>query len=495
MIPRRFLSAFVAALVFFVRALAYAADPAYTLEVDSDAPDVVSYDAVAARISSELGVPVAPEGTPSRAAIVIRYRDEPRVLRVRVEHAGGRVLEREVRAEGDAAEIQDETVLLAGNLARDEASELLDELAARKKPPPPPPEPPAAPEKRDDDMKLLPIGETEYQGRTVATFAFVYPLATNFRRPHVDTNLSLSILYGHVGRIDGFGLGMGVQHASRGLRGVDVGVLATIVQGRVSGGQVSAGANVATDDVVGAQAAPLFSFTGKDLRGAQLTAVVGMTLGHVTGAQISAVGSYAGGVDGVQAGTANVAGDVAGTQIAVVNVGRQVNGLQLGIVNVAYKGVKGAALGVVNVAPEVDGVAIGIATIAKDSVHPIAWASNLAPTNVGFKFTTKYVYSVAAIGFGTLEQAMSISHPTFTVGLGGHIPIAGGVDVEPEVVYSHLEIEGPENANRALHARATLGYSFASHLRLFAGGGPRVPLAFDTGSHAVRPEVLAGVQF
>ncbi|MBX3193441.1 MAG: hypothetical protein KF819_41045, partial [Labilithrix sp.] len=53
------------------------AAPAYTLEVDSDAPDVLSFEALAARIGSDLGGAVARPGAaePSRAAIAIRYRD------------------------------------------------------------------------------------------------------------------------------------------------------------------------------------------------------------------------------------------------------------------------------------------------------------------------------------------------------------------------------------------------------------------------------------
>jgi hypothetical protein len=38
-------------------------------------------------------------------------------------------------------------------------------------------------------------------------------------------------------------------------------------------------------------------------------------------------------------------------------------------------------------------------------------------------------------------------------------------------------------------------YSFAPHLRAFAGGGVRLPVSVEVGRDVTRPEVLAGFQF
>lgn len=66
------------------------AAPLYTLEVDSDAPHAISFDALASRIGSDLGAPVTPRGAlpASRAAISVRYRG--RELTIRGGAAGSR---------------------------------------------------------------------------------------------------------------------------------------------------------------------------------------------------------------------------------------------------------------------------------------------------------------------------------------------------------------------------------------------------------------------
>ena len=81
------------------------------------------------------------------------------------------------------------------------------------------------------------------------------------------------------------------------------------------------------------------------------------------------------------------------------------------------------------------------------------------------------------------------------VAAGAHVPIAGGVDLDLETAYSDLDVGSEDEGNRALHVRALPGYAFAKHLRIFAGGGVRIPVAFDVGSPAVRPEGVVGVQF
>lgn len=265
--------------------------PPYTLAVDSDEPDVLSFDALAARIASDLGGAVAAPGTsaPSRAAIAVRYRADDRTLTVRATHAGGRVLERTVRAEGDPADVQREAALLAGNLARDEARELLDELTARPEPPEPAPPPPAAkppppapPPPPPSPSASPPPSRTD--GEVLASVALVYPLATNLGHPRVASWFDLSLGYGRVG----------------GVKAVQLGAAATYASEWVHGAQIAGGAAVA-----------------REVRGLQLAPV-------------------------------NVADDVEGAQIGVVNVGRRVKGAQIGVVNVA-EDVDGAAVGLVTV--------------------------------------------------------------------------------------------------------------------------------------------------
>lgn len=417
--------------------------PAYTLEVDSDAPAALSYDAVAARLATDLGGSVSPAGgkSPTRAAVTIRYRDASRLLTVRADHAGGRSISREVTAEGDAAAVQREAILLAGNLARDEASELIDELAAKKttpaaiedKPPEPAPAPAPAlePEAAPAPIAEAPALEPPEVFHPV-TVAFVHPLATNFAHPDVRTAFSLSIVYGHVGRVNGLDLSSAVAHARR-------------------------------------------------VKGAQVATGLALTIGDLNGFQGSA-------------GAAITTGRVDGLQLAIVSIGQDVSGAQIGIVNVG-KRVKGLQLGLVNIAEEVDGAAIGMASITRDLFHPIAWASNLAYATVGVKFSTKYAYTITALGLGSLETNLAKDGVSFTVAIGARVPLGRAFDLEIETAYTEQELETRDESNRALHPRLLPGYSFGKRLRVFAGAGIRVPIVFGKGSPVVRPEGVLGVQF
>lgn len=460
----------------------------YSLEVESDEPDELSYDALATALKSELGADVPPPspGAPAGVAIVVRYRASDHLLTVRATHPGGRVVERSVTTTGDAPAMRHEAVLLAGNVARDEARELLDALAAKQptkepgllpvEPAPAPAEPAPAPATAPPD------------GTAGAAFALVYPLATNARHPDVRTAFALSLFYGRVGTVTALQLGLGgVVHATRAVRGAQVALVATASEGPIRGAQVGGITNIGLGTIRGAQASTALNLAFEDLHGAQLTAGGNVTSGRVRGAQIAAGVNVAGSVDGAQGALINVSGDVEGAQVGLVNIAREVRGAQVGLLNIATK---------------VDGVALGLFSITPDGVHPLAWTSNLAYVNVGLKFATKYVYTVTALGSGTNETKKNNGNLHSLVAVGGHAKLPGRFDAEVETAYSSAPTDSVDadpsataGTNHSLHQRGIVGYSFAPRVRLFAGFGLRIPLAFDAGSLAVRPEFMGGIQF
>lgn len=460
-----------------------AAAPPYTLDVDSDAPDAISFEALAERIASDLGAPVTRPGAiaPSRAAIAIQYRHGE--LAVRAVHPGGRVLERTVKAEGDDTVVQREAVLLAGNLARDEAREILAGLESRR-PSPPPTEPapsPSAP--AASRPPSLPADE----GEAVVTAAFVYPMATNSYRPNITSWVDLSLLYGRVGRVRALQLGGVVTYASRDVTGVQLAGTGAVTRGSLSGVQFGGAASFAGGRVEGTQLAGAASIAAEGVSGLQLAGAVNVALGSVKGAAIS--------------GAVNVAThDVTGAQISPVNVGDSVEGVQVGLVNVASR-VRGVQLGIINVADEVDGAAIGLVSITRDGVHPIVWGSNLHYMNAGVKFATKYFYTITALQMGTLETGVEPQQIGTTVAFGGHIPIGARFDVELETAIVHAPTDSSpfersrRDPNMWSASHVLPGYSFARHFRIFAGGGVRAPITVEVGRAVLRPEVMAGVQF
>lgn len=470
------------------------APPSYTLVVDSDSPDL-DFEVLRSRLEKELGGTISAPSTagsrPTRAAISIRLRQG--TLTVKTVHvADERVLERSITARGDAASMTNEAVLLAGNLARDEARELLDELGTkppRESPvstPPPPPPPQPAQEEKDTPF--------EEGSLKLATVAFIFPIASNGHEPNARSLLDFSLFYGRVGRVEAFQMGFGVTHAARGgLRGTQVAGGVALSEGPTYGSQIAVGATLASGEVKGAQIATGFNYARRSVSGAQIAAGVNVGRGLMSGAALAAIMNlHSDEVEGVQgAASINIADKVKGSQLAVVNVASDVTGAQLGIVNIGRK-VKGLQLGILNIAEEVDGAAIGLASISKDSFHPIAWGSNLAYTNAGVKFSTKYVYTVAALGVGTNETSFD-GGPLITTAIGGHVPLPGAFDVEAECAYSTIDNSG--KTNQSLHPRVLVGYSFARHFRLFAGGGPRVPIVFGQGRSVVRPELMVGASF
>jgi hypothetical protein len=286
-----------------------------------------------------------------------------------------------------------------------------------------------------------------------------------------------------------------VTHASGAALGVQLAGVGAVSGGSSRGLQLGIGGTFTRRSLVGVQMSGAVNWIGDGAfsRGTQLTAGANITRGPLEGLQLAAIGNVAtepmSGMQG--AAWINVANSLIGLQAAVVNIGGDVRGAQIGFVNIGRR-VRGAQIGVVNIAEEVDGDAVGLLTIAKDTLHPIAWASSVAFMNAGMKFTTKHLYTVVAVGHGTRETDFD-GGPLVTVGLGGRIRQSSRFDLEPELGYSTIDIDA--KTNQALHARITGGLTLGERLRLFVGGGPRIPIAFEQGSLAVRPELLGGLQY
>ena len=444
--------------------------PAYSLEVDSDDPSL-SFDTLAAQLAGDLNAPIAPAGpVRGQVAFAVHYRVARRELTVRADHGAGRVLERTVTATGNEGDVLREAALLASNLARDEARELLDALAPA---PAPAPEVATAPAAAAPPVAAQPM----YQ----ATLALAYPLATNIGHPDVGSHFDFSLIYGQVGHVAGTQIGTIAAFAGRGVDGVQVTTAVGAVNGDMSGVQVSGIVSAVHGKADGVQAAGATNIASNDVTGVQVSG--GFNLAHqkLKGVQVS--------------GGANVTRSLDGVQVAAgANVARDVDGLQVGVVNVA-KRVKGMQVGLINIADDVDGQQLGLVSISRNSVHPLAWGSNLAYTNAGFKFTGKYIYTVAAMTFGTFETGFK--HVGVTGALGTRFAtIVPKLTAEAEVDLTSINLSKDGNNNNLwLTPRVQVGYSVHHRVRFFAGVGSRLALIVSDGRKVVRPEVLGGVEF
>jgi hypothetical protein len=286
------------------------------------------------------------------------------------------------------------------------------------------------------------------------------------------TGLDLSFVSYRTGNV----IGAVIATAFAGAKNVDglLGSAGATLAADVRGGQFAVGANVAraTEGVLAAAGANV-----ADRVGGAAFAAGGNVVHDVKGLVAAGIFNFSGKLEGASlAAGANIAGDVNGAQIGVVNVARKVRGLQLGVVNVAE---------------EVDGTALGVVSIAKNGeVQAMAYTSNHVPLHAAVKFRVGHGYSEIGAAYDPSDDTYA-----FEYGLGAHFGL-GPITLEPGVMHSTVKPNGQSfdtgEPLEYLHYRARVGWRFAGHVELFAGGGVR-HAAWGPTQGDVDPEVLAGV--
>ena len=450
------------------------ATPHSSLALRLDLADMwLDPESVRRAIATELGVSVTlvgPEDTGPGLSLSV---DASRRARATMHADGSEPVERVIDLPKDRARAIESIAWLAGNLARDEAADLLatlkhtDEAASSSategastgasatespsataaapeaKPNAEPPHssaarPPtnAAPERREAPGLNL---------------TFAYPITLLPKTEKRTLRLELGLIYSRVGAVSGAALNLGAIRVEGPIRGVALAL-----------GLVDASA---VDGVA---------------------AAVGVTsIGRVQGVGASVGVTFADDVEGVETSTVvNVARrKVSGVQAgAVVNVTRELDGVQFGVVNVATKA-RGVQIGIVNVTDEMDGVPIGLVNIDKHTrVSALAWANDVEAANVSVKITTGYVYTELGVGY-----RMESRRDALEAGLGAHFGF-DRVFLEPGVHYVN-EIDDSTGGFRDLVYRATVGVRLVEPLALFAGGGLRQELEAD----AVHPTYFGGI--
>ena len=401
-------------LLGFAVATAAHADVAPTLHLAVHGS--IDGDSVGAAIARELAVHVELAGGTCELPCLDVAIDGKSFATVVFAPRSGAPRQRRVKLGHDTRQWRLVITLLAGNLVRDEAQDVLAGLPPRAQPPPQavaaPADVPPAPE--DALAVAAPPGVSvavnvgadghageEPPGAGIAAPSEAAPLLPTAREldadparehrffhlglvPPVSTDLthigtvrhavSVNLLGGMSGGSSGVAIG-GVADIQRDLtRGAQIAGIATIAP-RVEGIQVAGVAAVA-GDLDGGQIAGVAAIAAR-VDGAQIggvaaasrstadTQVAGITTlaEGDAGVQVAGVAAVAGRHANVQvAGVASVAHGTANVQVAgVVNVADRVRGLQIAPVNVAHE-VDGVQIGVVNVG-SADGFSLGLINI------------------------------------------------------------------------------------------------------------------------------------
>jgi hypothetical protein len=413
------------------------AQAALALDVE---PGVAGLDAakIQKSVERELGTTMVTATPDSGTVLSIRARGEHRVL-MTFRQANGRRVEREVDLPAEPDRALETLGLLAANLVRNEADELIATMLAKapgtpapppvQKPAPAPP-PPAnvepSPCQQHDGYHLVTLG---------ADFA-PYVGTSNFERTPSVRRLSLQFVGGRSDGLHGLGFSPLLHLTSKFVCGVQVSGLVNAVGGPVEGAQVGGVVNIANGDVDGAQ--------------------VGVV-------------NYARGVRGAQVSVVSVAaGKVAGVQVGTVAISRGAQGAQIGVVNVASGPVDGVQIGVVNYAEESD-LSIGLVSVVRNGRLGIdAFGSETGFLTAAVKHGGKHWHNFYGVTRRTATQEVSWGG---VLGLGLHAPLNRFLYVDFDALGYFLtdKTNSPNKIGWLTQGRAVLGVRPIPAVALYAG--------------------------
>jgi hypothetical protein len=158
-----------------------------------------------------------------------------------------------------------------------------------------------------------------------------------------------------------------VAGSNAGVRGLEFGIFANVLQADLEGLQASGMFNVVGGQIAGVSVAGLAGYARLGVTGMQANGLLGINHGNLTGLQAAgiynATRKHANGMQA--AGVANKAQTIKGLQVAgVFNHAREVQGMQVGLINHTCT-LKGMQIGLVNIADTARGFPLGLVNITR----------------------------------------------------------------------------------------------------------------------------------
>ena len=229
------------------------------------------------------------------------------------------------------------------------------------------------------------IGRTQNHSKFQASF--VTPIGTNGQKSRYTSNdYSFNMIMG----ING------------GLKKIEVGGVANVNSGNVSGFQLAGITNISSKESKGFNLAGACNLIAKSAKGFQLAGACNIIGKESHGVLIS--------------GASNITQESAsGFHLAPLNlVGGKFNGVQLGVFNQA-KSVKGIQIGIVNISDSSENsTPIGIFNIVKGGYYALELSySQSMQANLSYKMGVEHLYSIFTFGFDNYK-----SKDLFRYGLG-----------------------------------------------------------------------------
>lgn len=243
--------------------------------------------------------------------------------------------------------------------------------------------------KAKGDMRLAQISLLPYIGTNA------------FRSNEITNRVSVNVLWGANGGVDGVEVGGLVNSVRNDVHGVQVAGLGSLVGGEVKGTQVGGLFNLNKGLTNGVQAAGLANITGE---ATAVQAALGANIAQGDFAGVQAAGLFniaAGEADGLQAaGLFNYSGGTAKTQVAsLFNKAGDVKGAQASLLFNAAGKVEGFQFGLVNVSDTISGLPLGLLNIVRRGYNRLEVSANDALfANAGLKLGARSLYNIFHIG-------------------------------------------------------------------------------------------------
>jgi carboxypeptidase-like protein len=287
--------------------------------------------------------------------------------------------------------------------------------------------------------------------------SFTPGLGTNGRmNAQVINNLSINMLGGYSGGVNGVELGGIFNINKKDVRYVQAGGIFNIVGGNMTGVQLAGIHNSVLGSVEGVQAGGINNLVGGDFDGVQLGGIYNHVGGALSGVQVGGIGNFSNrAVEGLQlAGIVNLAaGQVRGAQIAgIINYTRRLHGVQIGLINIADTSY---------------GYSIGLINIVLKGYHKLVLSTNdVLTANAAFKTGNRKLYSILLGGMNTDNKEKIYS---FGYGLGTERFIGKWFSISPEVSSQYLYLGSWDHLNLLNKFNLNFNIRFGKHLAIFGG--------------------------
>ena len=282
---------------------------------------------------------------------------------------------------------------------------------------------------------------------------FIPPIGSNGKLSSLTSNrLSLNLLAGYNGGLNGVEFGGLVNIIRKEVHGVQFAGLSNLVGGNYNGVQFAGISNQNLSETKGVQFAGISNYNNLASKVTQFAGICNINRGDLEGFQAAGVLNLAAyKTNAVQIG-------------GVINVANEINGGQIaGVINIARK-VKGFQIGLINIADSAEGMTLGLINIIKNGIHQLEINQNENNmVGLAFRSGTKKLHSIIALNsewpIGSRNSILA-----YGFGLGSNFKITKPLNLNIGLISQQLS-KNFDSENLKLYSRLFIN----TELTLFKG--------------------------